>query len=432
MVLVMQTDFDAVAQELPTPADSVFSQVVDSQGRIVAGTQETSRLERNDGTLSQYIEEGGRADVVQSGLAGNSGFVQEAAKEDQLEDDFAVAYAPVPGTDWVVTTHVPTAYAFSLRSTITQSLLVLVGATLIGLAAIAVTFGRGTVSTLNRLTQKAQELESGNLDVELPVKRNDEFGTLTAAFASMRNGLTERIEEAEKARKEAEVARSEAVEMNNYLQAKADEYANILQQAAAGDLTSRLEQDGESEAMDQIASEFNAVIEELERTTGQLKSFSQEVESAGHDVQQSADVVRATSEDVVEDAMAVTQETENQRERLQNVAETISEATSDLEAYAETHDDPEIRETLDRIGEVATLLDETVSRSETVIEEAEDAAATAEEQAAELNEVSARAGDLVRYAGPLQEVLERFQTESEHEFYFPTGPGSETPVEGED
>ena len=77
---------------------------------------------------------------------------------------------------------------------------------------------------------------------------------------------------------------------------------------------------------------------------------------------------------------------------------------------------------LDRIEEIVMILNEVVDLSEETMAEAENVAGAAEEQAAELNEVSQRAEDLSRYARPLREVLDRFETESEHEFYFPTGP----------
>lgn len=440
MVLVMQTDFDTVARGLPTPDTrgqnvTVFSQVVDSQGRIVAGTQETSDLDRNDGSLEDYLP--GRSTdtpVIQNAIEAENptaGFLQSSTKN--LSEDHIVAYAPVPGDDWAVAVHVPQSFAFSLRSTITNSLLLLVATTLVGLGAIAVTFGRGTTSALRRLTQKANALESGNLDVDLEPNRADEFGSLTASFANMRNALRERIKEAETARKEAEVSRAEAVELTNYLQEKADEYAQIMQKCAAGDITQRMETDGESEAMDRIAEEFNEMIGELEKTTGQLKSFSEEVDRAGNDVRTSAEAIRETSEEVAASAQTVSDETHTQQERLQEISENMDAVADKIEALAADQDNPELDESLEQLRSVATLISEVSEVTDEVMTEAENVAGAAEEQAAELTQISERAGDLSRYAGPLQEVLDRFKTESEHQFYFPTGPGSEqSNVSGED
>jgi hypothetical protein len=54
--------------------------------------------------------------------------------------------------------------------------------------------------------------------------------------------------------------------------------------------------------------------------------------------------------------------------------------------------------------------------------ESETVAGAAEEQAAELNEVSSRAEKPKRYAQPLGDILNRFETEAEHEFVFSGGP----------
>jgi len=55
------------------------------------------------------------------------------------------------------------------------------------------------------------------------------------------------------------------MEVNNYLQQKADEFSQAMEATAAGDMTQRMETEGENESMDRIANEFNSMIEELER-----------------------------------------------------------------------------------------------------------------------------------------------------------------------
>ncbi|WP_458190398.1 hypothetical protein [Haladaptatus sp. NG-WS-4] len=230
--------------------------------------------------------------------------------------------------------------------------------------------------------------------------------------------------EAEKARKEAEAARSEAVRMNEYLQAKADEYAAIMQQCASGDLTGRMEPDGVVDAIDQIATEYNLTIDELERTFGQLKSFADEVESSGQMVQTSSQNIRHASEQCAESIQNISDDTYNQKERLQSISETMDRIAADIEAFASENPDVDFDDSLDRIDEVATTLDEVVELSEQTLSASKTIAGAAEEQAAELSEVSQRAEDLARYARPLRDVIERFKTESEHEFYYPIGPGS--------
>jgi methyl-accepting chemotaxis protein len=355
-----------------------------------------------------------------SGPAG--GILSRHESTYELADrEYAVGYAQVPGTDWVVMIHSNTQAAYGeVRSVADQALIATgVGILLIGLFGAAL--GRNTARSIDRLTGKAEQMENGDLDVDLSSSRIDNIGRLYDGFANMRVALKQQIREAEQARKEAEVSRAEAIEMNSYLQEKADEYAEIMQLCASGDLTRRMDPDGENEAMDRIASEFNEMIDELEKTTGQLKSFADEVETAGNVVQTSSESVRDASEHVADSIQTVSDDAYDQKERLQAISDTIEEITEDLEEFA-AENDVDFGESFDRIEEIATMLDEVVDLSEGTMAEAENVAGAAEEQAAELNEVSHRAEDLSRYAGPLQEVLDRFETESEHEFYFPTGP----------
>ncbi len=355
----------------------------------------------------------------------------EEMRDSGVVDDEVLGSATVDGTDWTVVAHVSKQQAYSLRNQVAASLgaLVLVPLVVIG-GAVAV-IGRRTGRTLGRLTSQAERVQEGELDESFHSTRDDEFGRLTEAFDDMRAGLKDRIEAAEKARKEAEVSRAEAMELNNYLQEKADEYATITQRCAAGDLTQRMEADGENDSMDRIATEFNDMVEELEKTTGQLKTFADQVETAGGEVKQSADTVRTAAEQVADSVQQISDDGHDQRDRLHSVSETMDDVAADLEAFAAEHDEVDFEESLDRIEAVAAALGEAAESSEEMLAESQNVAGAAEEQAAELTEVSERAHDLQRYARPLRDVLERFDTEAEHEFVFSGGPTGIEPSRGE-
>jgi len=431
MILVMQTDLDALAGNLPAPSEGVYSQVIDSEGSVVAGTQEQDQLARNDGTLETYDETTSPADqtVIQRGLAGESGFLQEESVKDSLAGEYVVAFAPIAGENWVVATHVPISTAYALRTTITQSLLILSGTAFLGIGVIGLVFGRGSVSALNRLTEKAERLEAGNLDVDLEVTRADEFGQLTASFANMRDALRDRIQEAESARKEAEVSRSEALAMTEYLQEKAEDYGEVMRQCANGDLTQRMQVDNENDAMDQIAREFNDMLGELEKTTGQLKTFSEEVAESSEIVLTNTETVRTSAENVTASVEAITTDATTQEERLQELAGSLDEVIGRLESLkGNPHID--INKELEQFRSVADVLDEATSNTQSIRSEAERASETSKQQADELDEVSERADRLKRYAKPLGGILDRFETAAEHEFVFSGGPSQ--PVQNDD
>ncbi|MDS0282170.1 HAMP domain-containing protein [Haloarcula onubensis] len=430
--LVVQADMDALAGSLPAPSEDVYSQVVDSQGRIVAGTQETQALDRNDGSLSVYTENPDQLGVLQSGLNGQTEFVQGSdinGTTAPSHGSFAVAFAPVAGEDWVVATHVPLSTAYALRSTITTNLLVLSGAAFFGIAVIGIVFGRGATSALNRLTEKAERLEAGNLDIDLEVTRRDEFGQLTASFANMRDALRDRIQEAESARKEAEVSRQEALAMTDYLQEKAEDYSEVMQRCANGDLTQRMEIDNENDAMDRIAEEFNDMLGELEKTTGQLKTFSEEVAESSEIVLTNTENVRQSGERVTDSIEAINADATDQEARLEELAADLDGVIDRLHSLkGNPHVD--INEELAQFQSVADVLEQATGRSQSIRTEAESAAETSKQQADELDEVSERADRLKRYAKPLGGILDRFETAAEHEFVFSGGPSQ--PVDNDD
>jgi methyl-accepting chemotaxis protein len=261
-------------------------------------------------------------------------------------------------------------------------------------------------------------MREGDLDVTLATPRVDNIGRLYDGFAAMRDSLKDQINEAEKARKEAEVSRAEAMALSDHLQSQAEEYSQVMQEVAAGDLTQRMTEDGENESMDRIAAEFNEMIEELEKTTGQLKSHVDEVEEAGSEVEQSATTVREASEEVADSIQKVAVDADDQKQRLQAVSETMDGIATELAASSDGAVDAQ----LDRLDAVANEISELSHYSKETQSETDNVSAAAEEQAAELDQVSERANDLQRYAQPLRGILDRFETEAEHEFVFSVGP----------
>ncbi len=344
-------------------------------------------------------------------------------------------YQQIPGhEDLFVATESPKESAFELRSNVMFNFGLTLAFAFLILIAVTIVGSRSALGDLNDLADRAQQMGEGDLDVDLETTRKDEIGVLYGAFDSMRTDLKQRISETEKARdeaqsarKEAEVARAEAEEMATYLQEKAEEYSEIMQQVGMGDLTQRMTADGDEESMDRIATEFNEMVEELEKTTGQLKSYVDEVEEAGSEVEQSAETVREASEQVADSIQKISDDAYDQKERLQHVADTMDSITADLEAMEAG--DAAIEKPLEQLTQVASDIDEIANLSEDTMAESQHVAGAAEEQAAELNGVSERAHDLQRYAQPLRDILGRFETEAEHEFVFSVGPtgGAQSP-----
>lgn len=409
--------------------DDRFSQVVSDEGTIIADLSDGSDGNGGSAALSEYP-------VMQTVLDGNNlrksdqkkagVYTSMPAKEGFIDEEYIVGYAPVGGTDWVVLTHAPTSSVFSLTNRIQQWGLITIIGQIVLIGSLGLLLAYSTGSAIDRLTRKTEEMREGNLDIELQTTRIDNIGRLYVGFADMRDALKNQIDEAERARKEAEVSRAEAMEMSNHLQEKATEFSIAMEETAAGDMTTRMEQDGENEAMDTIAAEFNAMIEELEKTTGQLKSFSEEVAESGDVVLTSAESVKDASEQVAESIQRISDRAYDQKDQLQYISEDLDELVETLEIFQQEHPDLDLTEPLEQFRAVATQLQDASDTSEEMMQESETVAGAAEEQAAELNEVSSRAKQLKRYARPLGDILERFETDAEHEFVFSGGPSQTT------
>ncbi len=338
--LVLTSNLDNVVDGFAEPTEDTFTQVVNQDGSVVAGDLDRTddTLDSNVGTFLDYTDDIPNSVVIQDGFAGNTGFL-DSTEVVGLDQDYVTAYAPVAAGDdveLVVAVHVPTEQAFALQSAITTSMLGLLAATFIGLGFMAVTFGRGTVRSINHLSTKAQALEQGNLDEEIEVTRADEIGNLGRAFSSMRDTIREVIEEAETARQEAEVAREEAERINEHLVTKAAEYETVMQEAAEGNLQRRMEPESESEAMTSIAEEFNEMLAEIEQTVTELKSFSTEVAVASEEVTASSEEVRGASEQVTESVQEISDGAERQNNALLKSNEEMTDLSATVSEIAET------------------------------------------------------------------------------------------------
>ncbi|MFC7141936.1 HAMP domain-containing protein [Halosimplex aquaticum] len=428
--LVLESSVNALASRFQGAqrAEDGFTQVVNGDGEVLIDERAEESSAEPAALFSTYGDQRARQ-PIRAALdmpAGSSGVsAQMPAHSGVIDEEYAVGYAPVPITngpdDWVVLVHAPTGEVFGFVQTVSDFGLVATGVAVLLMGAIGAALGYNTATTIDRLTGKAEQMEAGNLDVTIETGRIDNIGRLYGAFGSMRDALSDQIREAEQARKEAEVSRAEAMEMSDYLQETAEEYSEIMQAGARGDLTQRMEPDGENEAMDRIAEDFNEMLTELEMTTGQLKSFAVQVEEGGRAVQQSAETVRDASEQVAESIQKISDDAYDQKERLRRISEDVDAVAKAIESSGSDGEAVDLDESLRMIREVADLVETAVDLGEETMAESENVAGAAEEQAAELTEVSARAEELVRYAQYLGDGLNNFETEEEHEFVFQTG-----------
>ncbi|UPV74000.1 methyl-accepting chemotaxis protein [Halorussus limi] len=367
-MLVLTASLAERSHDLSSPTATGDIKVVNEDGTIVFDN-------RNNRLLKTYA---GDSSVIQKGLVGESG-VSGMPVLPMLDSGGNVrAYTPVVGTDWVLLYHVPTSDALAVQSNVSENILLMVLATVLGLALVGVTIGRGTARSLTEVADTADEIASGKLDVELPeTTRDDEMGRLFESFesmrrylntvadqadalanqnfdadafdesvpgtfgeslAQMRHDLEEMVTNIEQARAEAQSAKAEAEEMNDALERKAAEFGDVMERAAAGDLTQRMDPGSESEAMTEIAEEFNAMIAQLESTIADVSEFAETVAASSQEVTASTAEIEDASQQVSESTQVMSSAAEDQSDRLDATAGEMNDLSATIEEVAASAD----------------------------------------------------------------------------------------------
>ena len=386
---VVEVSLGSMVGGFRQPTDGAFTTLVESDGTIGASDRDGVAGERYDETVRSQLFD--RENPIGHVSLTRLGFGDG--------DRYFVAYAPVPTEGWYVAVHVPLSEAYALSGMIGRNLLFIVGVATVGLGLLGATLGRGTVVELNRLRGRASALADGDLDIEFDTERRDEFGDLSAAFATMRDSLREQIQSAETQRERAEAAKAESEAFAERLESRATDFGETMAACAGGDLTARLDADPDDpEALRSIAAEFNDAMDELEAAIAEVDAFAVEVAERSDAVTDGTDEAAAAGRETSESVDEISAGAERQSRRLSEVAGEMEDMSATVEEVAASAD------------QVAT----TSRQADALTEEGREAAADA---VAELHAIEARsesaAETIERLEAEMAEVDEIVETISE-------------------
>ncbi|WP_436344408.1 methyl-accepting chemotaxis protein [Natronorubrum sp. FCH18a] len=258
----------------------------------------------------------------------------QSSPHDFDPDGYVAAYHGTE-TGWVVLSHTSTDEAYGFVNSVNQygNMATLGGVVLIGL--IGAVIGRNTASSIDHLTRKVRKMEDGDLDVEFETKRIDNIGRLYDGFASMRDELKQQITEAEDARADAERERERVQEINEDLKRAATTYCGVMEDAADGDLTVRMDPNAsDNDTMEEIAVDFNQMLTEIEATVEHLNRFATDVATASEQVTASSEEVRSASEQVSESVQEISDGADKQYESLRSVDSEMNNLSTTTEEIA--------------------------------------------------------------------------------------------------
>ncbi len=371
-----------VRSSVPNQADKSFVAVLDMQLLSVTALPQVSYGEvvvvDGSGTVMLSADASNilQTDTVPaSEIDGSRGF----KTLDTSDGEKALSYRQLTTEDWTVIRRVPESQAFALQDTILTQLVTMLGLAFGSIILIGMTIGRNTVKSVANLSNKAGEIEAGDLNTEIQSSRVDEIGALYNSIDNMRESLQDQIAAVQQARTDAEQAQAEAEQMNRHLERKADQYRDVMQACAAGDLTQRMDAQSESEAMADIANEFNRMVAELEETTDRVKTFASDVATASEEVTASSEEVRSASEQVTESVQEISDGAERQNQSLQSVNTEMDALSTTTEEIAASS------------NEVADLAERTAQTGRSGRDAAEDAI----EGMSEIQEESGEAVDAI-------------------------------------
>ncbi|NHN48970.1 HAMP domain-containing protein [Halostella sp. JP-L12] len=358
-------------------------------GQVVLGPEGTT-LYRSYGNERDFATDEVTTDpeVHDVGTPGEA--LAEVAGSQYADEEYvATAVRLEPGSPFILVVHTPKSEAYGFVQTVSDygTYVTLGGVFLI--VFVGGVIGRNTSRSIDRLRDRAERMEDGDLDVDLESDRIDSIGRLYDSFDGMRTSLKEQIRSAEEARNEAQMARERTERINSHLQSKADDYREVMRECAEGDLGARMDPESENEAMRDIAEEFNAMVEAIERTTARAKAFAGDVAAASEQVTASSEEVRNASEQVASSTQEISDGAEEQSESLRVVNEEMENLSTTTEEIAATSNEvADIAERTARTGQQGReAARAAVDRMAQIEDDSADAIAAIEELEGQMQEV---------------------------------------------
>nr|WP_303651893.1 methyl-accepting chemotaxis protein [Halovenus rubra] len=397
--------------------DGSYTQVVDINGQVQFAADESS--------INAEYGAGSDAPVIAKGLTTATGL--------ESRNDLLIGHSKIAGSDLVLLKHAPKSNVYALRQTVQTDIIILVVAALAGLGALVLIIGRDALTSLSALSDRAEEIATGDIDTEIEDEgRLDEVGQLRNSFRQtqaylqtvagqadalaqqqfdadvldedvpgrlgeslnqMQSDLETSIAELEEAQQTAEASRQEAEELAAALESQAENVRDAVEHAADGDLTRRLDTDTSHDSMEAIATAFNSLLDELERTIHRIQEFSEDVADSSEHINTSAKEVKRASTEVSETVQEMSADAQQQDEIVQEVSNEMTDLSATIEEIASSSD-----EVAQQSGSAVRVGDDGRKQSVKAIEEMEAVDEKANKTIAEMEELDdemAQIGEIV-------------------------------------
>jgi methyl-accepting chemotaxis protein len=294
--------------------------------------------------------------------------------------------------------------------------------------------GTSVGSDIERVSEVATRIAGGEIDIDLEESdRGDEIDDLVTAFGEMQaylrtvrdqaravadqefdaavldeavpgvlgEAMTQLATDIEQAQREAEQARENVEAINESLVGTAAEYSECMDAAAEGDLTQRLDPDEDSEAMAEIATSFNAMMDDIERTLERISEFTVEVADSTRSVDATTDEIQAAGQQVEAAVREIADRADTQDENLDEINGEMQQLSGSIEEIASSADEvaTTVQSATDRGREGRAAGEEAVEEMETIRTTADRTIDEVDQLATEMDQI----GEIVEFITDIAE-----------------------------
>jgi len=285
------------------------------------------------------------------------------------------------------------------------------------------------------LSNNATQIANGNLDTEIrETTRTDEVGELNNAFGDIQNYLQKAGLQANAIASgdfdshvhdetipgdfgkslntmrsdiqtyisKAETAQQDAEELANSLEENAVEFGDVMQDAADGDLTRRMPTTAESDAMEQIFTSYNEMMDELDTTLTEVNVFADKVASTSTTVTNNAAEIKESNEQVSSSITSISDDTSKQRENLNEVSNEIASLSATIEEAASS-----AQEVAQKSDETATIAEDGRENAEKAIDNVTEVEESIENTVENVEELEALMNEINNVVEVIQSIAEQ-------------------------
>ena len=259
---------------------------------------------------------------------------------------------------------------------------------------------------LRELNTRVKQIDDGRFDIAFDADRIDEIGETYTAVEETARSLGETIDRAESEREAAEAERERVARLHDDLEAQAAAFGATTRAAADGDLSQRMATDADNDAMVEIATAFNGMMDDIEAAIDEIRAVAGEVAAASEDADAGATEIEAASAEVSGSIREIAADADDQREMLEevsaemnNFSATVEEVASSAQTVTET-----ARETADiaeRGEETAREAINDARTAETVIDTTVDNVEALDDRMAQIGEIVDLIGDIAEQTNML-------------------------------